>query len=1050
MSSKWSRMGMLVAAFLSWSAGTVANDYTVYRVSAAPAVDGRTDEPGWQKIPWAYGFRNLYEQYTYSPKQTAFKIGYDSSFLYVALRCCEPEMAKIKAGERAVDGWPTTLDDVYFIYSNSYAAEGTWEDSPFTILQLGAGGIRRALRARGEVAAPAEWKIAYRADDRNWFIETAVPLELLEADPDRGGFFNVVRHLQTVTGGRLQKTSSWNVVTNSKLDQHTFSALRFSPDNGATNVAREEAELLSNFASYSWWLGGILRKIADGGGEYAEARTRLANAPDWPLAERARKLVQNVMKGSPRDLGATTDAYLSWQYALLRMTDTSPPIRLALRTRHATARVFVNGREATPKADGACELALGDGINVVAVAAAADGPDPGVELTFPEFPETDGRWTVSASAPDAWQEPNFDDREWQRPATQGVWVWSGADAGRACFRQVLLWSRNVYGGTLACMVPPHTQYGFSPGTTEVLQHAIFPPDGRRMRSYGLQLEVPAGFRLLDTRCPVSRPYCWNPSDVFRCEIEVDGHPYLQYTLTYDVSKVESAYSALLPLKLEGYESPEAKAAFRFRRLINDNVTELTSVLPVHILPPVNGRCMDTFYYVQYDHKAHRSLSTEVAAELVTQGVAAGMDRWIVSAPIKNGSSVLEQGMLSLRQIVRSHGGRVVGSFPEGMPLWGAFKDTELYELIRRDPAYGAAYFNNTGNRFTGETPYSLDFCFTHALGDGRKVFTDALLRDYRRWKQALPEADLVFFNNENYPWTHTGDVTDHRYCFCDRCKTAFRQSAGLPPELTLSDQDIWETHRDAWSRFWKQNQSGRLVALTRETANAAGFRTIHYHNTGDRDGWRAASGKADLYCVGFPGGSAFVNHDSQPGLDDTMQFFQSIGIPRFIGQRRTYFPFRDGRAARYRSVSSRDGWALNPKNLKTEIVRMAATTHGGVVYESVMQLSGGALYYFGEATRLVAAFEELFHRGQREDALADAGDVKYPDILVLTNGDERLVLVFNETAEAKELKLVNHKLKPGQRACVFERPAEVGDPASMDISVPPGDVIAVHISKPAP
>ena len=309
----------------------------------------------------------------------------------------------------------------------------------------------------------------------------------------------------------------------------------------------------------------------------------------------------------------------------------------------------------------------------------------------------------------------------------------------------------------------------------------------------------------------------------------------------------------------------------------------------------------------------------------------------------------------------------------------------------------------------------------------------------------MPEADAVFFNNENYPWTHTGGVTDHRYCFCDRCKTAFREFAGLPRDTTLSDQSIWEEHRDAWSRFWKQNQSGRLVAFIRETANAVDFRTIHYHNTGDRDAWREASGKADLYCVGFPGGAAFVNRDSQTGLDDTMQFFHSIGMGQLIGQRRTYFPFRDGRAARYRSVSSRDGWALNPKHLKTEIVRMAATTHGGVLYESVMQLTGGALYYFGEATRLIATYEELFHRGKREDALADAGDVRYPDILVLTKGDERLVLVFNETAEPKKLVVENRGLAAGRHAAVFESTGKIADPRRITVVVPPDDLIAVHI-----
>ena len=94
---------------------------------------------------------------------------------------------------------------------------------------------------------------------------------------------------------------------------------------------------------------------------------------------------------------------------------------------------------------------------------------------------------------------------------------------------------------------------------------------------------------------------------------------------------------------------------------------------------------------------------------------------------------------------------------------------------------------------------------------------------------------------------------------------------------------------------------------------------------------------------------------------------------------------------------------------------------------------------------MIAAYESLFNDGKREDALADAGDYKYPDILVLTKGDERLVLVFNEGLEPKTLTLNNHGLKPGQKAEVFERQGEVADPAAMEITVPPEDVVAVHI-----
>lgn len=64
---------VLAAALAVLSVSTLANEYTVCRMPAAPAIDGRADDPGWQSIPWAYGFRNLYEKYAYSLKQQRSK-----------------------------------------------------------------------------------------------------------------------------------------------------------------------------------------------------------------------------------------------------------------------------------------------------------------------------------------------------------------------------------------------------------------------------------------------------------------------------------------------------------------------------------------------------------------------------------------------------------------------------------------------------------------------------------------------------------------------------------------------------------------------------------------------------------------------------------------------------------------------------------------------------------------------------------------------------------------------------------------------------------------
>ena len=64
-------------------------------------------------------------------------------------------------------------------------------------------------------------------------------------------------------------------------------------------------------------------------------------------------------------------------------------------------------------------------------------------------------------------------------------------------------------------------------------------------------------------------------------------------------------------------------------------------------------------------------------------------------------------------------------------------------------------------------------------------------------------------------------------------------------------------------------------------------------------------------------------------------------------------------------------------------------------------------------------FADKFGAGLRAYKLAVFEQIKYPNLLVLTKGDERLVLLFNETEKPLTVQLDNKDLKNGQRASVF-------------------------------
>ncbi len=71
-----------------------------------PVIDGRFEEACWEQVKWASGFTQRIPYEKEAPTQeTAFKILYDSKFLYVAFRCFDDEPEKIVRRMSRRDGF---------------------------------------------------------------------------------------------------------------------------------------------------------------------------------------------------------------------------------------------------------------------------------------------------------------------------------------------------------------------------------------------------------------------------------------------------------------------------------------------------------------------------------------------------------------------------------------------------------------------------------------------------------------------------------------------------------------------------------------------------------------------------------------------------------------------------------------------------------------------------------------------------------------------------------------------------------------------------------
>ena len=168
------------------------------------------------------------------------------------------------------------------------------------------------------------------------------------------------------------------------------------------------------------------------------------------------------------------------------------------------------------------------------------------------------------------------------------------------------------------------------------------------------------------------------------------------------------------------------------------------------------------------------------------------------------------------------------------------------------------------------------------------------------------------------------------------------------------------------------------------------------------------------------------------------------GIKRILGQR-FVFLWSYGKGASCKIVAkSHDGY-VHPKRWKTQVLRVVAALRGGVDIQCSNDYVAGIRYYIGAATRIISTFEPLFWHGERANDLACSEQIKYPNLLVLKRGDERLVLLFNEDNKPLAVTLENKELKAGQQAAIFERGGPVPNPARIKLSIPAEDYAVVHI-----
>jgi len=1055
--------------------GEVVPEYPCYRLAAAPVMDGKADDAVWQQLPESGNFFILNSSAYAIEKRTFFRAGWTEDSLYLCIKCFEPLPEKTKAS--AADGGDVWADDSIEMFFQPAGGPDY-----FQLIANSLGTRWNSVSSDAKDTKLRAWEVRSGKWEKGWLLEIRIPFAVLKKTPAGGDEWPVNIARNTTTGPAVERFTCWPPSLNGFSDLKRFGRFVFSAEAPSAQLGKKDE-------------GRYLK-------EQCAAKIKAAKQPELmaaldnpalateakPIREALERLTALAVRpnAEPSDM-ATMLA--TWRNLMDSLTEKASKLGISLakisklsmtlkiKARQAKdVKLWVNG-QAVREQDGKWPISICEGLNVIAMTAAADGQNPGLRLRIPDQPELESRWRVGNATNDSWLTGTFDDRSWKKTELdkKGYLLMPQGSTGDVCFRQIVLWGENHYSG-LPCLQPKVREWGFSEKSLETLFHVLYspPPLTFALEDYEFVLDVPKGFSLLEQNYddPTGGgPYNQRPQKVTVEKARHDNQPYTRYRFAFEAGQVGTNTNmrfrkmALIPLVLNEFKGKDKTCRFYFRRMASGNLTELEQVLPVRVLPPLNGRMPKKVGIQQYwsvpwvmPCTSETFLYPEHFEAHMRQSLDVGFNRWCI------GAWMGEYGKKVYNKVIERGGSVVLDYY--NYPLHGNVclgTNSALGKLMMAAPEARARYFND-GVQWNIQGQY----CRSFVTGPGVAQFKEAVKNDiglmlhggtnastYVGFGSAknsvyigFPKASIYWVDWEQEPWKQDWTAggwhpSKEIFCLCENCKKAFRQYAKLPDTTDLSDDAIFKNYKREWSAF-RVGLDGRVNGIVREACNELGLKYMYYDMVAYRDNWPPLKGKIDIIFPGLPGGDVCYGN-RQAHVDENAKFIrEEVGMPRVIGQQfaagyNGKFPWDN-----WISRQEKDGFFI-PKMVKLQILRIVATVHGGIDLKCSFERCAGMLYYIGEATRIISEYEDLFWDGKRADQLAASDQIKYPNLLVLKKDKERLVLLFNEESQPIRVILENKELEPGQKAKIFGSDQFVEQPGKMELSVDPEDVAIVNI-----
>jgi len=212
--------------------------YEAQRVEQRPVIDGRLDDPCWQRALKADSFVRIMRGPA-EVQQTLFQVAWDDANLYLAVTCLEPNPDAIKAEMRAHDVSAVMADDAVEIFLHPRLDEPAY-------YQLAANSLGTRYDGRAfDSSWNADWQAAATVGPDAWYLECAISFASLGVYGAPGAIWGLNVNRDRQAGGETE-WSGWSDTVSGFHVPERFGRLVF-----AGTVAGVNRSLIMECARYA-------------------------------------------------------------------------------------------------------------------------------------------------------------------------------------------------------------------------------------------------------------------------------------------------------------------------------------------------------------------------------------------------------------------------------------------------------------------------------------------------------------------------------------------------------------------------------------------------------------------------------------------------------------------------------------------------------------------------------------------------------------------------------------------------------------------------------